>query len=130
MLNRSSLSYSRLGRGVIDSVRAPAHLRSKALEIGAQKWVKARTFRRQEWFKSIDTFIEGLSQLTGTNAIEHQILVNMIAAAIGYEPSLENHVTKLQVPIEDSNEWAKMCTAAAWVVLSEYLNDLTKRESA
>lgn len=111
-------------------IRVPVPLRDTAREIDAEKWARARRFRRREWFEMIGEFrkpVEAVSKLAGSDSFEQQTTVGMIALAINAEDSLAQHVLDCGIKVDDDSVWAKMCTAAAWVLLQEY-DDAKKRE--
>lgn len=107
-------------------IRIPTHLQDTAREIGAMKWAKDKRFPRLQWFETITNLQESLAQLTGNSPLEYESLVQMIAIAINVECSLSRHALKLGIAISSAEVWAKMCTAAAWVLLVEYLGDAAK----
>lgn len=109
-------------------IRVPAHLQDTAKEIGARDWARAKGFPRDKWFELVDDFKEKLGKVTGGDTPENKQVVALLAVVVDAEGALVNHVLKLAVAIADEGVWTKMCTAAAWVVLQEYIAAVEKGE--
>ncbi|UXM91111.1 hypothetical protein [Paenarthrobacter sp. JL.01a] len=108
-------------------IKIPADVRDKAKEIAAKKWFKSKAPQRKAWFSAIDDCINHLEGFSGGEKAENKSIAAMLAVAVHTEYSLADHVVdKVGASVSDHDAWMKMCTAAAWVIVQEYRNDVEK----
>jgi hypothetical protein len=107
--------------------KIPADVRDTAKEIAAKKWFKTKHSQRKAWFSAIDDYINHLEGFSGGEKAENKSVAAMLAVAVHTEYSLADHVVdKIGASVSDPDAWMKMCTAAAWVIMQEYRNDVEK----
>lgn len=110
-------------------IKIPPHYRDTAKEIAAKKWFKSKKDDRGAWFARVDKCISMLKAFG--EPVSNKSVASMLAVAVLEEDSLADHVVeKIGASVSDEGAWLKMCTAAAWVILQEYLFAVEKGEWA
>jgi hypothetical protein len=107
------------------AIRIPAECQDMAKAADARKWVRSKKFPRAQYFESIEIFKNELNKYNPDGEHYPQLAV-MLACSLDVEGCLVTHVINVGTPIGNAEEWTKICTATAWVVLQEYASVVEK----
>ncbi|MCW2599498.1 MAG: hypothetical protein JWM02_1327 [Frankiales bacterium] len=105
-------------------VRIPVHCADTARVLGLKKWVARREFRKADYAAAIKAFRARLLTFSPDGQVPNEGLVQAIAATLDVEGELEEHVLKTaSMEVSDADVWWKICTAAGWVVLQQFVRE-------
>lgn len=100
-------------------IRVPVYLRDTAKTIDSKAWVSR--CETKEYFGLVDEAAARMNKLASSSTFDHEAMTLVLTGAIYIDESHADQVLKIGIEIKSNDEYMKMCTATAWVLLQAYL---------
>lgn len=109
-------------------IRVPVYLRDTAQTMDSKAWFKGCD--KKEYYGLIDEAAARLSKITGDEAADNESLAIIVSGAVNADESHSGHVLQIASEIKSPEDWLKICTATAWVILQAYYKDKDKDQGS
>jgi hypothetical protein len=101
-------------------VEIKAHMRSVGSKHSLRSWVGRKKFPLEDYFRVIDDYLDSIQTRLGM-ALECTAAVQVVAGTLDQEGALFKYIDNdREYVIESDEDWERICTAAAWIVIEKY----------
>ena len=108
-------------------IRVPVHLREAATAHTLKGWASRQDLSK--YFHAIDSFENTLAPFMADGHAPNETLVSLLGLILNENDALADHVIEgAGGALNDEKDWLKVCQAASWVILQEYVRRVERGE--